>query len=457
MKWIGLLALSWMLAAPVALAQDDDESMIEVEPDPGPETDAEKKKEKKPEPWVPARQPGAEVETATLRSADGKFRIDLPADWKLVENKAESPLDAWFHVYLPGVEAKCVLQLRDYHTLLSPRGGPVYIRRETKRENRANVVLGAQPHPHVSGERRVGNETWTELSIFVRSRGRTTQIIFDAPRKHMKPWSDELLAAAGTLVNQRPEWPAIPKGYKVKRAGAFRVAVHPSVKGSVAHIIKTLTKLQKITDGLFGKFPKPTRDEPAPVLYIHSDKQQEGKLVPRVGKTTTGSSLCLSALCIFVQYYPKDSRKEPIDLAGTVGEFNVIARYGTEAPMWMRCGESYVVESKFSSGKRLPTLARGFRNWLDELPPGRLDTLTTQVSKDDWPFYYKNALFYVATFRAGPRKCRKAYKAFLKDMRDNLDPEAAVRRRIAPLGYDELKQAASDFMTRRVVIAKPSK
>ena len=125
MTRIGWIAI-WLMATGPLVSAEDDESTLEVEPDPGPEQDAEKKAKNKSDPWVPARQSGAEVGTATMRSADGLFRIDLPADWRLVENKGETTDAVWFNLYLPGLKAECSLYLRDCHVEFNPRGGPAW-------------------------------------------------------------------------------------------------------------------------------------------------------------------------------------------------------------------------------------------------------------------------------------------------------------------------------------------
>ena len=56
---------------------------------------------------------------------------------------------------------------------------------------------------------------------------------------------------------------------------------------------------------------------------------------------------------------------------------------------------------------------------------------------------------------AGPKKYRKVYKAYLADIGKNLDRRAAAKKHLEPLGYSVLRDAATKFMSSKIVYFTP--
>ncbi len=62
--------------------------------------------------------------------------------------------------------------------------------------------------------------------------------------------------------------------------------------------------------------------------------------------------------------------------------------------------------------------------------------------------YWKQCFAYVAMFHNGPANYRKAYRAFLAELRDTGDCEAATRKHLLPLDQARLQTAARAFANK---------
>ena len=98
-------------------------------------------------------------------------------------------------------------------------------------------------------------------------------------------------------------------------------------------------------------------------------------------------------------------------------------RYGTPAPRWMAVGEGLVIGSRIETGKSLPSVGWLYRNIMpaDPLP---LERLSDQSEKIEDRGYH--GLAWVAFFRAGPSRYRKAYSDFVEEFDETGDWRAAM-------------------------------
>ncbi|MEM8886213.1 MAG: hypothetical protein AAGD14_19290 [Planctomycetota bacterium] len=448
MRW---KAWGWVLlgalVAPLA-AQDDDESVIEIEE--APEAEPRPKRDDaggKFEP-VPSRAADAEVELTAFVDGRKSFRLQRPVDWRLRESRS-SERESVYQIYVPGAKLPGRLRVTDRYQGMNPRSGPTTTRRSNAgKKGVTDFAIHARPIPHATYTLTERDRTWRYVHAFVRARGRTTELMLATTSDVFDTAFRDFLASLTTFESMRAEWPAVTKDYAVRSAGRLKVAVHKEVATKTTSLFKTIKQAQRACDRAHGTLPRPPNGEKAPLVYVHAHRADEAGLVPRLGNVDTKCSICFSGLALFVLLEEKEwTRELASELSFRIGEFNAMYRWGDEVPQWVRTGEGAVTRAESMSGKKLPLLERVYWNWTTEPNLPTLAEMPALLRQEgSWDRYYKAAFCYVAFFRAGPRKSRKAYRSYLSDIEKNLDYEKAAREHLEPLGYEKIKSEMSTFL-----------
>jgi hypothetical protein len=440
-----------LLLALAGLAQEESEIEVESKPEAEPEN-AEEPAKPKPLGPAPAREPGQKLEWAVVQDRAKLFSLKLPTDWRHTERRAVQ--DGFtLSVLLPGIKDGYALTVTDCVWETCPAGGPAWIRGMREEDKGySGSRIRPQPLPHVQLSYDWEKEEWVRLVAYARSRGRTLELALDVLREHRDFVLPDFLKAAASLKTTRRVWPEIPAGYKVIQANPFRIAVHPGVKASIKHILKTIKAAQKISNRKHKKLPAPTRDEPAPVIYIHRHRKDAVQILPRVAGNSDHVDVCYSGLAMFVFYYPPDAKDPPQFLSGEIGDFNAYRRWGRSVPTWVRIGERRVLRAEYDGGYRLPKMDAGYFRWGEGIDLGLLDELAEKNASDEWDSFAARSMLYVAFFHAGPSKYRKAYAKFLAETRSSCDPRLAFDKHLRSLGLETVREAAEKFRHHKIVM-----
>jgi len=442
--WILLLAIA-------GLAQE--ESEIEVESK--PEAEPEKAKEpEKPKPLGPAaaRVAGQTIEWVDAHDRAKFFSFKLPADWNHKERRAVRN-DFTLDLYLPGLKDLCALSVTDYVWETCPRGGPEWTRRSRQDDkNLRGSEIRSDPLPHILCRYTWHKKEWTRLIAYRRSRGHTLELLLDLPSDQVAIAYRDFLTVAQSLSTSKQEWPEIPKSYKILKAGPFRVAIHPGVKQSTKHILRTIKLTQKICDRMHGRLPAPGKGESVPVIYIHAHRPDAYGLLPRLAGGSGLSDICESGMAMFVFAYPPENKTGNEFLSADIGKFNAYWRWGGEVPQWVHVGEARVVRAEFDGKQKLPRMSTGYFEWGDGVSLGSLGDLMRKDADKNWSEFTVQSMFYVAFFHAGPSKYRKAYRNFLAEASATADPRGAFEAHLRVLDLDELEEAANKFRSRKIVV-----
>ena len=183
-------------------------------------------------------------------------------------------------------------------------------------------------------------------------------------------------------------------------------------------------------------------------------QQQAGKILKQAGDAELSFYADHRDRRLFAVPVARGNQEQAGLLAGEFQGLLYVIRYGYIEPRWIFQGERAVARAEVLTGKSLPFLHEGMVAWTVDLKFGTLDELATPEARKQ-ESYSKQAFFYVCTFRAGPSKYRRAYKAFLKDFGTTYDHEGAVQRHLAPLDARKLEAAVIELVHFRLKAIKP--
>jgi hypothetical protein len=442
-RLLGLL----LVCAGLALAQEkeDDDSGISVDEVPeGPEPEEAKPGSGPVEPRTtafPAREPGRKVETVEIRKKPYSFSV--PADWVLIEEKAEKDELSW-ELLLPGSSHRGGLQLKKVERG-DPRSWPYYQAewfRKEKPDERTEVR--PKPCPRVVVWRKDGDRGWIDSYFCLSVRNNLYWLrLYGDPADFAQAEAD-MLATVRTFKAEVELWPPIPKGYETSDEGTWLLARAPGVTASTAPLVKVLKDAEKRFRREHGQLPK--SDAPILVL-VHASKAQGAKLDPRVGDSTIDFFSDTMSRRLFAIPFPKENMDQATMLAGEAADVLFVAKYGDWRPEWISAGERVLASAEARTGKPLPSLDEGYLAWYSTLkfhPLSELEELRARDSEG----WVREAFFYVAALREG--KHRKQYKAFLADYAETADGLGAFERHLAPIGEAELIEATDNYIRTRI-------
>lgn len=403
------------------------------------------------------RKKPRKVAKVVLRNGEGWFTMQIPKDWKVQEYEPQRADTSQFALELPGDNYDGFLNIVCHGIQSSPRAAPSWLRKYQRTEQYAPWQLGASPLPYSFVPKVHANEMVGDLAVYVRAKGLLFEVQIRAKTEQLILHGPDLFAAALTLDTSRPEWPPVTDEFRMIKAGTYRLAVHRDVKGPTIAYSKAIRAAQKIANRLHGRMPKPGPGEKAPLVYLHADRTLQDAIHPRIKEISGGHRLEWSGLCIFAVTQYEGEEDLPGSLSYTIGEFNVIYRWGVHVPNWLRVGERIMVANLYESGAKMPQITEQRGKWKDELELPPLPELTYEASQEDWENFYPNAFFYVLYFHAGPKPVRKAYRNYLDHIRDTCDPDAAAKKYLEPLGWDRLQADVAAFVRDQVTVAETKK
>ena len=435
--WIGLLALT-----PVVFAQDnEDDGGIEIgnEGDAVPEDEPEADRpRKRPDRAAGKRKPGEKHKRVAVVGKKGVYTFKLPDDWVVTPVEAEGTAATSFELRLPGSRGIARLHVYRHKNMGHPRGVPF---RWTARKGETQERFVA-PLPHVITRfQRNGNDV-VAADVFRRVRGNLLQVNLVCLADDFVDARQDLLDATRSLTAKLDTWPPTPSGYKTRTKGRYRYVVHPGIK-SYSHVERTISRQAKAFAKFHGALPKAVKGE-YETIYVIPTLSAAKDISEQAAKSTNSTYVDVALPAVFTTPIAKTNLQRTTELAGTTQGLLFVLRYGSHTPLWAWTGERGFTNATLMTGKKLPYLHEGYSSWAAQLALKPLDVIDA-YQKENSSDFFQQSFWYVALFRAGPSKYRKAYKAFLKDYAQTGDGEAALKKHIEPLGYGEIKAAATKF------------
>ncbi|MHC4341306.1 MAG: hypothetical protein ACYSX0_13985 [Planctomycetota bacterium] len=460
LSWFILAAALLLFSGGPALAQDDEEETV-VEEGSDAETPGEEEGEKpaaevKKENWQPApkRVPGEKHPKVSCEEKTKTYRLMLPDDWVIKERYMKDTVAA-FDLLLPGTEKGAQLWLTKRDNLGDPRGALYNFHAGTAKNLDARKAEAVQkPLPH-SVFWYTGNEgDLVRTTAFVRIKGHSFYLTLKCTDEDYGPVTrTDFLAAAASLETTLERRPTIPKTYKIKKKGRFLFAIHPKAKTSISAAQKILKAAEKRFTKVHGSLPKPKRGEEN-VIFVHRDREDARSCHEPAADGPSNFYADLYDGRLFIAPVKKEQLEEPGLLAGAAHKLFFILKYGGTRPFWVYNGEQSVGRAEESTGDKLPYLNEGMVDWRKQMTLGKLDRLES-IRESQGDSYWRQSFFYVAFFRAGPTKYKKAYQAFLKEFAQTFDGEAALKRHIYSLDQDKLLKAAKEFTEYTLIPLRP--
>jgi len=381
----------------------------------------------------PAREPGAKVETVTIRKKN--LSIALPKDWVLVE-KSDPSAALSLEVLLPGSEVPAALVLFAEHG--DPRPMP-YAQakgiREHYRDAKVEFEVRTKPWPQLVATEPGGSVDWF---LYRSIRNHLFTLRFRCAAGDFAGSEEDTLSAMKSFTADVELWPPIPKGYKTSPHGTWLVATAPGVTASTAPILKVLRAQEQRFIRDHGALPK--SDIPIVVL-VHNAASDAEKIEPGAGES---GAFHLSKRRIFAVPFGPKSKEEAAQLAEITQATLFLVRYGDTEPDWIWKGEGTLARAEEIRQEPLPGLFAGFRPSTSDLTLHRISELPG-LRESDYSTWADESFFYVASLHRGSHK--EAYAKFLEDYLETGDAQGAYARQLAPVGEDALRAAAIEYMS----------
>ncbi|MHC4953716.1 MAG: hypothetical protein ACYTGZ_07485 [Planctomycetota bacterium] len=430
---------------------DDEESVIEVESEPDDEPETKKDTPPGKKKGTPRTKKTAKGDKTIVQDGKKRFTIELPAEWEVREVNAKDRM-ASFDVTIPGADSRARLEIEiPVSAAVHASGLPYNLRLGTKeKDNITQFRILSKVLPHATFQQENGGRDSLVVRTFPAPRGRVLYVTLVAAPDEFDRVYEPFLAAAKSTTYDKPAWPEIPKAYKTVKKGRFVFATHDAVRPPTKHVVKTTGTVLKRFTKLHGKLPKVPRDAGSPVIFIHTGNTQAKSLEPSIKEDGNRHINDYSGVRFLTVAVQPDDRQETANLHSGLAQFFLYQRYGTAVPLWVRWGEARAAAVEYNTEKKLPYMHTGFADWASGMTLPPIDKMTDEAARANNDGFGKQAFFYVAFFRCGPSTYRKAYRAMLQDIADNYDPEAAAKRHLESIGYDNIQAAASKFMHGKI-------
>ena len=282
-----------------------------------------------------------------------------------------------------------------------------------------------------------------QASTYRRKAGRTVKLVLECPARDWKTFKPAFFKIAAGMSIDLPAWPPTPPGRKNKlKNGILFSGASDIKKKQMQEIQKCTFDVQKAMVSVHGPIRRP-QDEPL-VVYVHQLMAEH----KRIASTDEVSE---------VVYEPSWHRMftVPIGERGAanrqqfVGSLAVMILgdfYGLEQPPWFGMGERIVASQRDSTKKKLPTATKAM---LEELKAFSKKFAKLQTEKHSpAPEYQAQCFAYIAMFHAGPPQYRKAYRAFLAELRKTFDAAEATRKHLLSLDQARLLKDVKTFISK---------
>lgn len=354
----------------------------------------------------------------------------------------DKPIELYAQV-LNGTSLRPLAQCGREHTLAS--------RRHHDEEPR----MFAKPVPHLriidKAGQRAGSPGGYMIHLYRRARGRGLHFSVYCQQGDWikaRPW------VCKTLMDTRvhyPHWPTPAKNRKIKLQRGVGVSIGPGVEKAQLKIVQGCFKRVAKHLARFHGPPIDSGKEPY-VVFVNLSRDDHAAVTGEQAKFD-----------IFGGPVSRRTLTTPIGPPGSVTRGNLVDDavgqylgdlYGVNHPEWLYMGEAYLARMAAETGKSLPFVTTRFTAGIGHLDGAFADLCAKRKIRKD-RFAYHSA-GYVALLRHGPSIYKKAYKAFLTELRQTCNAPAATAKHLLVL--DQAKMLADvQAMVRKLRGAKRKK
>jgi hypothetical protein len=382
--------------------------------------------------------------TVTQTSTDGRFTIDLPADWTLDRVPTDLSVVMAWRARLPG-EAGTV-ELRVIHYAGHPNArAQAYTDRQLERRDRptagpATVELG--PVPRMGFDVGEG-EGVVHLAWAYRVFRRNSVTLQTSCHARVWPMaSAACLRAAASITAKLDETPTPPTGYRVLPLDGWSYRTPTGAKDAdVEAARKQLRELEGEFAKSFGRVPS-TEDTPF-IVYVHARAAEAAQADDAASKARSGAFFNVATSRLFVVPTVKGDAVAAGDFAREAWRAFLAQTFGEEAPLWLRHGDAELVAAERECGRSLPSLPAETHAALPATLR-RFDELCALQGAQSAD--RAEMLVYAALFREGGKPWRDAFAAFAKDCAADGDCATAQQKRLLSLDQEKLRAAAQAYL-----------
>lgn len=286
----------------------------------------------------------------------------------------------------------------------------------------------------------------TDLIVYLPANGRMLSLRFTVDTPKLQKALPVLLDLAAHVEVDLPTWPPLPDGYDYEDESGLQIAFSSAVSK------KRRKAMHRFVRSVVKDFAKehaaPRLDTGAPVvLFVSDDKDKNAKLVGSDEGYSADFSLGLRRV-VTVAVDPKESSSAAACRA-MLWRYFAWTLYPEQRCMWLHWGMRDLASNEGRCGKGLPTTPAR------EVP--KLAGVTKrleQVAAASARVSLVEAASWVAYFRLGPTKRKKAFARLLEDLRTGVDPEAKVAAFVGSFDQVELQADARKLLRRKLRAAK---
>jgi len=389
---------------------------------------------------------GDETSTRRYTDAAGTCSIGLPADWEAqVLNPKEGDETEVFTVQgsTPDTEGGFEVTVRRGFACHGPRALRL-IDREWARETypTTKIELEDDPLPHMILRDPEQPDQRLRVVAFLVAGGTSWRVWLGCRPGEWDSVRDRLFAAAASLRVDKAPAKEPPDGYRTREKGALVYAWPESLpKRDAAEVYGLIDKFVREYERVHGKIREPAAG--SRMVYIHPERG-DAAAVTKVPKGPSHDSwFCYDTGRLFACLPDTANSGNSVVLFHAAGYFLHTQRYGTFQPYWMAAGEGLVIGSRVDTGKGLPSIHYLYREGMPAEPLS-LERLSDPDEEIEDRGY--QGLAWVAFFRGGPSRYRKAYDAFVKEFDETGDWRTAMETHLLSLDQEQMRDDLRDFL-----------
>ncbi|MCA8955531.1 MAG: hypothetical protein KDC87_05625 [Planctomycetes bacterium] len=382
----------------------------------------------------------------------GLVRIEVPATWRTgtpewgqMSNKPGYHQLMAFSSTVDGAFLSVFVLLVD-NTYLRPA---MQARHEAVAPANAHAVLElcrtTPPYLVTSEPANAKNpEPSVRVLVFRRAAGRGLHIDFIVPQKRWPALRADVIRIAQSAVVQCAELPRVLTERPLSVKNGVGVSSGPKV--TATHLAKVRKLCAEIAGRLTRVHGSRWVDDREPVaVLVHADAAGHRPYLSDGASPleVLGQVLPGRVLTVPDRGPGSEMRRElGRELASVVLDLD----YDLVADPWMQCGEQTVAGMAAQTGKAFPFAPRDV---LAKLPPLQW-TLKELIGHKQLfePISRMHCAYYVLLFQNGPAEYRKAYAAFLADLRTTTAQNAATAKHLLVLDQDKMRDAAIKLLQR---------
>ena len=286
----------------------------------------------------------------------------------------------------------------------------------------------------------------SDLIVYLPANGRMLSLRFTVDTPKFQKALPVLLDLAAHVEVDLPTWPPLPDGYDYEDESGLQIAFSSAVSK------KRRKQIHKFVREVRKDFTKahaaPCLDAGAPVvLFVSDDKASNARLVGSDESYNADFSLGMRRVVTIIVH--PDDPDTSASCRAMLWRYFAWTLYPEQRCMWLHWGMRDLASNEGLCGKGLPTTPAR------EVP--KLVGVTKrleQVSAASARVSLVEAASWVAYFRLGPTKHKKAYAQLLEDLRTGVDPDAKVAAFVDPFDQVELQADARKLLRKKLKAAK---